>query len=290
MSSDTAVPPERAEALRRRRLVRLIGLVVALAVITGLAFLGTGDDSEEGPGATTESPSPQPEVACGGARPSPAEPATYDRPPPMELAPDVDYGALLTTSCGDIAFDLLEEDSPRTVNNFVFLAREGFYDGLTFHRVEQNSIIQGGDPEGTGRGGPGYAIPDEFPQNPDEYVFGTVAMANEGPGTAGSQFFIVVHDPDPDPEEIFAACTASEEVCLERKREAERDAREDEPAGYRPDYAIFGRVDPSDETSVTTLGEIAKLETKVGNDPATATQTVSTVYIESVEILESENN
>ncbi len=82
--------------------------------------------------------------------------------------------------------------APTTVNNFVFLAREGFYDGLTFHRVVSGFIIQGGDPEGTGRGGPGYAIPDELPE--DGYQPGSVAMANAGPDTAGSQFFIVTGD------------------------------------------------------------------------------------------------
>ena len=111
-------------------------------------------------------------------------------------------------------------------------------------------------------------------------------MANEGPGTAGSEFFVVVHDPDPDPQEVFAECAASEEVCRERKREAIEDAREDDPAGYRPDYAIFGRVDPEDAESVATLLEISTLETKIGNDPSIATQTVLPVFIESIEILE----
>ena len=283
-------PPlsERDAALRRRTRVRWAGLVVALAVVAGVVLLsgGTDEGEDQEPGATK--PSPPPKVACGADRPTAADPGTYDRPPPFELDRQVDYAAVITTSCGDIVMDLLEDEAPRTVNNFVFLAREGFYDGLTFHRVEQNSIIQGGDPEGTGRGGPGYTIPDEFPKSPDEYVFGTVGMANEGPGTAGSQFFIVVHDPDPDPQEVFELCTASEEVCLERRREAEKDARVDEPAGYRPDYAIFGRVDPTDENSVTTLGEIATLETKIGNDPTTATQPVTDVYIESIEIFETE--
>ena len=287
MSSDRD-GSERDAALRRRSLVRRTGLIVALAVIAGVVLLGGGTDEDEDGQPSAAKTTPAPKVACGAERPDAADPPTYDSPPPFELDRRVDYSALVTTSCGEIVFDLLEDEAPRTVNNFVFLAREGFYDGLTFHRVEQNSIIQGGDPEGTGRGGPGYTIPDEFPDSPDEYVFGAVGMANEGPGTAGSQFFIVVHDPDPDPQEVFEICTASEEVCLKRRREAERDARVDEPAGYRPDYAIFARVDPKDENSVTTLGDIATLETKVGNDPATATQPVADVYIESIEILETE--
>ena len=264
---------------------------MALGVIAGVALVGgTEQSAEEGPGTSPEKPSPQPNVACDAESPPPADPPSYDEPPPLELDRKVDYSAVIATSCGDIALDLLEDEAPKTVNNFVFLAREGFYNGLTFHRIEQNSIVQGGDPTGTGRGGPGYTIPDEFPESPDEYIFGTVGMANQGPGTAGSQFFIVVHDPGIDPQEVFEACTASEEICLERRREAERDARVYEPAGYRPDYAIFGRVDPKDETSVTTLVEISTIETKVGNDPDTATQPVSPVYIESIEILETETS
>ena len=265
-------------------------MVVALGVLTAVVLATTAgnDGTDDNTGSPTDNSTPQSEVACGADRPPPADPPTYDAPPAFKLDKKVDYSALIKTSCGDVALDLLEDEAPRTVNNFVFLAREDFYDGLTFHRIEQNSIIHGGDPEGTGRGGPGYTIPDELPKSPDEYVFGTVGMANEGPGTAGSQFFVVVHDPDPDAQVVFEACTASEQVCRERRREAEKDARQDEAAGYRPDYAIFGRVDPKDETSVTTLTEIATLETKIADDPVTATQPVSPVYIESVNILETE--
>ena len=292
MSESRAGSAAREAALRRRRRVRWAGLLLALGGLIAVGFLGGsigGDASDaEDPGSSPSAQPTGPHVACNGEQPPPADPPTYDRPPPMRLRRGADYRAIITTSCGRVEMDLLEDQAPQTVNNFVFLAEDGFYDGLTFHRVERNSVIQGGDPEGTGRGGPGYTIPDEFPNSPKQYVFGTVAMANEGPGTAGSQFFIVVHDPDPDPEEVFELCTASEEVCLERRREAAKDARVDEPAGYRPDYAIFGRVDPKDENSVTTLGEIATLETKIGNDPATATQPVADVYIESIEIFETE--
>lgn len=290
MSSDPTALSERDAALRHRRRVRRTGLVVAAGVVVAVVLFSGGTDKPEDQSPVTDKAPDQPKVACGAQRPPAPDPPTYDSPPPFELDQEVDYGAVITTSCGDIALDLLEDDAPRTVNNFVFLAREGFYDGLTFHRIEQNSIIQGGDPEGTGRGGPGYTIPDEFPKSPEEYVFGTVGMANEGPGTAGSQFFVVVHDPDPDPEAVFEACTASEDICEERRREAVKDARVDEPAGYRPDYAIFGRVGPKDETSVTTLLELSKLETKIGNDPDTATQPVADVYIESIEILETEDS
>ncbi len=98
----------------------------------------------------------------------------------------------MTTSCGVIVIALDAAAAPKTVNNFVFLARDGFYDGLTFHRVVSGFVIQGGDPEGKGYGGPGYTFPDELPD--DGYPTGSVAMANSGPGTNGSQFFIVTGD------------------------------------------------------------------------------------------------
>jgi peptidyl-prolyl cis-trans isomerase B (cyclophilin B) len=100
------------------------------------------------------------------------------------------YSATLETSRGSIVVDLFAKDAPKAVNNFVFLARDGFYDGTIFHRVIDNFMIQGGDPTGTGRGGPGYKFEDEFKGNPHKHKVGTLSMANAGPGTNGSQFFI----------------------------------------------------------------------------------------------------
>jgi peptidyl-prolyl cis-trans isomerase B (cyclophilin B) len=102
------------------------------------------------------------------------------------------YQATITTDRGDIVIDLDAGRAPLTVNNFVFLAREGFYDGLTFHRVVDDFVIQGGCPEGSGRGGPGYRFSDEPVVG--DYVAGAVAMANSGPDTNGSQFFICTVD------------------------------------------------------------------------------------------------
>ncbi len=99
---------------------------------------------------------------------------------------------IITTSKGTIEFDLLADAAPKSVSNFVYLAEAGFYDGLTFHRVEPGFVIQGGDPAGTGSGGPGYQFEDEPVQG--EYVEGAVAMANAGPDTNGSQFFITLGD------------------------------------------------------------------------------------------------
>lgn len=107
----------------------------------------------------------------------------------MVIDLDRSYRAHLDTSHGDIEIELMADRSPLAVNNFVFLARDGYYDGVIFHRVIQGFMIQGGDPTGTGRGGPGYRFRDEL-EGDGSYSRGTVAMANAGPNTNGSQFFI----------------------------------------------------------------------------------------------------
>jgi len=103
--------------------------------------------------------------------------------------------ATMQTNHGSIELELFDEDAPKTVQNFVKLARDGFYDGVIFHRVIQDFMIQGGDPTGTGSGGPGYQFEDEF--NDNKVVRGALAMANAGPNTNGSQFFIVTADACP---------------------------------------------------------------------------------------------
>jgi peptidyl-prolyl cis-trans isomerase B (cyclophilin B) len=100
------------------------------------------------------------------------------------------YTATFKTTRGEIVCELFAKDAPKTVNNFVFLAKEKFYDGTIFHRVLADFMIQGGDPNGTGRGGPGYRFDDEFKGNPNKHQVGTLSMANAGPNTNGSQFFI----------------------------------------------------------------------------------------------------
>ena len=114
----------------------------------------------------------------------------YKNPPAMQIDPNKSYAATLETTRGSIVCDLFAKDAPKTVNNFVFLAREGFYDGTTFHRVIADFMIQGGDPTGTGRGGPGYRFEDELKNNPRKHAVGSLSMANAGPDTNGSQFFI----------------------------------------------------------------------------------------------------
>ena len=118
-------------------------------------------------------------------------PNQYSRPEQV-IDPSRRYEATIATDKGDIVISLDPSRAPKTVNNFVFLAREGFYDGLTFHRVVPDFVIQAGCPEGSGRGGPGYRFDDEPVQG--EYVAGAVAMANAGPNTNGSQFFVCTVD------------------------------------------------------------------------------------------------
>jgi peptidyl-prolyl cis-trans isomerase B (cyclophilin B) len=112
----------------------------------------------------------------------------YSTPPPMTIDTSKQYTATIKTEKGIIMLDLFAADVPVTVNNFVFLAREGFYDNTTFHRVIPDFMAQGGDPAGTGTGGPGYKFADEFSKH--THVAGALSMANSGPNTNGSQFFI----------------------------------------------------------------------------------------------------
>jgi peptidyl-prolyl cis-trans isomerase B (cyclophilin B) len=111
-------------------------------------------------------------------------------PPPMGIDVNKKYSAVFNTSRGEIVCELFAKDAPKTVNNFVFLARDKFYDGTVFHRVIPDFMVQGGDPTGTGRGGPGYRFEDEFKGNPHKHQVGSLSMANAGPNTNGSQFFI----------------------------------------------------------------------------------------------------
>ncbi|MDL1968371.1 MAG: peptidylprolyl isomerase [Deltaproteobacteria bacterium] len=117
-------------------------------------------------------------------------------PPAMQIDPEKNYRAIVETDKGNIELELYPKYAPKTVNNFVFLASEGFYDGVSFHRVISNFMIQGGDPAGTGQGGPGYQFEDEVEGNPLKHETGVISMANAGPNTNGSQFFIT-HSPQP---------------------------------------------------------------------------------------------
>ena len=135
----------------------------------------------------------------------------YAQPPEQSIDAQRGYEARIDTSAGTMTAQLFAAEAPKTVNNFVFLAREGFYDGVIFHRVIRGFMIQGGDPTGTGTGGPGYKFADEPVKR--KYERGTLAMANAGPNTNGSQFFVMHADyPLPPNYTIFGKLTSGEEV------------------------------------------------------------------------------
>lgn len=120
----------------------------------------------------------------------------WKNPPEMQIDPKKKYKAHMETDKGTMVIELFADKAPRTVNNFVFLAREGFYEGVMFHRVISNFMAQGGDPTGRGSGGPGYKFADEFDPSLKHDKQGILSMANAGPNTNGSQFFIT-HAPTP---------------------------------------------------------------------------------------------
>ena len=138
----------------------------------------------------------------------------WQSPPEMQIDPKKSYAISMETNKGTIEIEMFAEHAPITVNNFVFLAREGYYDGVSFHRVISNFVIQGGDPTGSGSGGPGYRFGDEFAGNPHKHGTGYLSMANAGPGTNGSQFFIT-HSPQPHLDgrhTVFGKVTSSMDI------------------------------------------------------------------------------
>ncbi|MBZ5635339.1 MAG: peptidylprolyl isomerase [Acidobacteriia bacterium] len=138
----------------------------------------------------------------------------YPSAPPLAIDGNKKYTATFNTSRGEIVCELFAKDAPLTVNNFVFLARDKFYDGTKFHRVIANFMIQGGDPTATGSGGPGYRFADECKGNPNKHNVGTLSMANAGPNTNGSQFFIThVATPHLDGKHtVFGKVTKGQDV------------------------------------------------------------------------------
>ena len=145
-------------------------------------------------------------LSCGEADAQPSykspdegparEPMSWDAPPAMSIDASKDYSAKIVTNKGEIVVDLFEDKAPMTVNNFVFLAREDYFDGVGFHRIIDQFMSQGGDPTGTGRGGPGYQFDSEIDPTLSHTPY-TLSMANAGPNTNGSQFFIMAGDVDP---------------------------------------------------------------------------------------------
>jgi cyclophilin family peptidyl-prolyl cis-trans isomerase len=173
---------------------------------------------------------------------------TYTSPPAMSIDQNKTYTASIVTDKGTMVVTLFAKDAPATVNNFVVLAREGFYTNTIFHRVMKEFMIQGGDPKGNGTGGPGYTFADE-PVTRD-YIRGTVAMANSGPNTNGSQFFI-----------MHATYSLPKQ------------------------YVIFGAIDPSDSTSLATLDAIATAPV-IDNGMGETSKPITPTVLQSVSIRE----
>lgn len=186
--------------------VTRVGLVslILVALVSLVAACGSAPQTTGGANPTSGGAATQPTAGAaakgGAAAKAPAERANmYSSAPEMTIDPNKEYRATIKTNKGDIVVDLFPKDAPQHVNNFVFLARDGFYDGLTFHRVEKNPdpfVIQGGDPLGRGTGGPGYTIPPEIKRT---HPRGALAMARQGgpPETtpsSGSQFYITLAD------------------------------------------------------------------------------------------------
>lgn len=209
--------------------VVLLGGIIVLVVVAFMArrFMGNTPPTQTPPVET--------------------KPKQYANPPAVLIDIKKTYTATLVTSKGPMTVHLFSTDTPKTVNNFVFLAREGFYTGTRFHRIIKGFMIQGGDPKGDGTGGPGYRFDDEPVTK--EYTRGTLAMANAGPNTNGSQFFIM-HADYPLPK----------------------------------NYVIFGAIDKTDGQSLSTLDAIASSlvsDSGMGEQSKPVTPTViSSVTIE----------
>lgn len=202
-----------AALARRKRVINLSLVTLVVAALVALIVFVSGDDDSTDTAAEDDTTTTQPAatttpgdgaattvapVAIGTAECPAADGTsermeTFDGAPKMCIDPTKAYSAEVETSEGNFTISLDAAKAPNTVNNFVFLSRYHFYDGVIFHRIIKDFMFQGGDPEGTGTGGPGYEFNDELPQQ-GEYQKYSVAMANSGPNTNGSQFFVITGD------------------------------------------------------------------------------------------------
>jgi len=181
--------------MKLKNLTRIASIILIAAIFPLAACPGGGTPAET-PGETPK-------------------PKTYSAPPAMQIDASKSYTATIETEKGNLVLELFASDVPVTVNNFVFLAREGFYDNTTFHRVIADFMAQGGDPTGTGAGGPGYKFADEFTSH--SHVTGALSMANAGANTNGSQFFIC-YSPQPHLDgrhSVFGQLTEGMDVLLQ---------------------------------------------------------------------------
>ncbi len=197
-------------------------------------------------------------AACGQAKNEgngkQSMPMQWAEPPAMSIDENETYTAKLYTTKGTVTMELFAQDAPQTVNNFVFLAKQGFYEGVSFHRIIQDFMIQTGDPLGDGTGGPGYRFEDELP-SPHTYEPGIVAMANGGPDTNGSQFFI---------------CTGPSSYSLNE----------------HPNYTIFGKVTEGMDVVESIASVPVQMNPKADPNREPPSMPTEEVTIQKVEIVE----
>lgn len=242
-----------------KQILYIIGFVVIVVAASYVAYTRSKADVESVKGAATISTAPLTDTPIQTETEKMEEPMptkiadskktkSYSSPPAMAIAVDKTYTAVIKTSKGEMRVMLYPKDAPNTVNNFVFLAREGFYNSTVFHRIIKGFMIQGGDPKGDGTGGPGYRFEDE--KITRDYTKGTIAMANAGPNTNGSQFF-VMHADYPLPK----------------------------------NYVIFGGIESTDSESLKTLDTIATTPTSLSM-MGEQSKPIEPVTVESITIVE----
>lgn len=265
------------QAAKRRRDITLgvvAGLVGLALLVAGYVILTSDDDGEKQASSTPSAsasaePSGKPGTRSGTVRPAVQPPETvacgatapagagkpvpqFDGPPPLTIDETARYTATISTSCGTFEAELRPDIAPQAVNSFVFLAEQGFYDGLTFHRILDGFVIQGGDPEGVGSGGPGYRFDIETSPTQTFDAAGLLALANSStPGSNGSQFFVTLA-PQPNLD----------------------------PAGGSLGYSIFGEVTKGLDV-VQRIGKVSTSDNPQSGEPSVPTEAV---YIESIRI------
>lgn len=222
--------------MRRALLALVLTVPLAACGSNSTGSGGSGEPASQSEATASAAVSPQ----CPPAGGTHTRTTSFTSAPPMCIDPAKKYTATVTTDAGEFTIDLLADKAPKTVNNFVFLARNHFYDGITFHRVIKGFMAQGGDPEGTGSGGPGYEFDDELPKA-GEYKVGSVAMANAGPNTNGSQFFVITGDSG---------------------------------VQLRPDYSLFGQVSQGMQTV-----QAIEADGSESDGPPARTHTITSVTV-----------
>ena len=239
---------EKKQTARRELLRRLVTALIFGALVVGVLTLGAffGDDEGDLPQGY-EGFRNQP-TACGAEQPPAEEALQFSEPEPQsDITAESEVTATMETSCGTIVLQLDPSGAPETVNSFVFLAREGFFDGQVFYRIVEDFAAYGGDPMADGNGGPGYRIPDEFPDADFVYAPSVAAMYNTGKGTTGSQFFIVTGE---------------------------------DASALNPQFNVLGEVVSGDET----LDLVSQVETATRPGTREKSLPLETVYIDSVTI------